>query len=304
MGIMVKKEHIERLAREAGFDLCGVARVRQLGEWREPFAGWLQKGYHSQMEYMTRHFDKRFDPSQLMAGATTVIVCAVSYKTDASLREFTPGERLISSYALAKDYHLTIKTMLGQMLEKLREIYPEVGGRTFCDTAPILEKAWAVEAGIGWQGKNGLLINPKFGSFILLGELVIDYTVDEYSQPFAENHCGSCMECMERCPNGAIVAPRVIDTNLCISRLSIEKTESPASAEQLHGWIFGCDICQRVCPWNVRAQHGSNPEFQPVIDPSQLTSEFWHGLTRERFDEIFAATPLSRRGFDEIKRRL
>ena len=420
---MVSREYIVDAAREAGFDLCGVARVRVLEEHKAPFARWLEAGYDSRMGYMSRNFERRFDPAALVEGARTVVVCAVSYKSAASLREPATAaaehfvcagpsqmrQPLVSSYALARDYHPTIKGMLERVLEKIREVEPGVSGRAFCDTAPLLEKAWAVEAGIGWQGNNGLVINPRLGSFILLGELVIDAEVESYSEScgvgyvggesvdkgrdseergdrercgrslgeggggaFGEGRCGDCRLCIDHCPTGAIVASRVIDTNRCISRLTveapIENATSPASvgggrssrpgltacASQalavpsaaanplpptptgatgaqsvparveakrlagrsvqpvaqhatppaLHGWIFGCDICQRVCPWNRHAPDHTNPAFDPVIDAGELTPEFWRSLTRERFDELFGQTPLARRGYDRIMEKI
>ena len=301
---MLSRQYIETLAREAGFDLCGVARVRSLDEQKERFARWLGSGYDSRLEYMSRNFDKRFDPSRLVEGARTVIVCAVSYKSDASMREFAPDEPLIASYALARDYHPTIKAMLGGMLEKLAEAEPGIKGRAFCDTAPLLEKAWAIEAGIGWPGKNALIISPELGSFILLGELVIDREADSYSEPFSGDKCGACRRCMEGCPNGAIVEAHVVDTNRCISRLSVEKMDGQPSEYGLHGWIFGCDVCQRVCPWNLKSPPGSNQAFAPVVDPSMLTREFWQNVSEEEFDELFSRTPLQRRGYDQIKERI
>lgn len=430
---MITKDYIVDAAREAGFDLCGVARARELAEYRGPFARWLEAGYHSTLGYMARNIDKRFDPAVLAEGAQaggasagasggaragrasagksstgrgfrarTVVVCAVSYKSAAALGQpgalvgeafasagtahhCEAGQSLalecepldsqpisevglpvgspadpplsavglsvgspvdppkVAAYALARDYHPTIKGMLEQVLDRIREAAPGVSGRCFCDTAPLLEKAWAVEAGLGWQGCNALVINPQFGSFILLGELVIDAEVESYSEPFRGDRCGECRLCIDHCPNGAIVSPRVVDTNRCISRLTVEapgegrKSETPgvglaeaerpgagsagaerlgapeggsgapgaggtvgASHTALHGWIFGCDICQGVCPWNQRSPVHTNPAFDPVIDPRELTREFWLSLSRERFEQIFRQTPLARRGYDQI----
>jgi epoxyqueuosine reductase len=306
---MISRAQIECLAREAGFDLCGVARARKLAEQRDRFADWLSRGYDSRMGYLSRNFDRRFDPAQLVEGARTVIVCAVSCKNAASMRNFTAGEPLVASYALCRDYHHTIRDMLGRILAGLQAIDPELKGRAFCDAAPMLEKAWAVEAGLGWQGCNGLIINPQFGSFILLGELVTDRDADSYSEPFTDMRCGDCSRCMEACPNGAIVEPRIVNTSRCISRLTIERSEKAtgrnnAAAQNLHDWLFGCDLCQRVCPYNRHAPQSRHPAFAPVADPSTLTREFWQTLTKERFAELFADTPLMRRGYAEIVERI
>jgi len=325
---MISKAYIEQAAREVGFDLCGVAHVRELTERKAPFARWLEAGYDSGLGYMSRNFDKRFDPAALVEGARTVVVCAVSYKT--SVDELPQGWPQVSSYALARDYHPTIKGMLAALLERVRAVEPAASGRGFCDMAPLLEKAWAVEAGLGWQGKNALVINPRLGSFILLGELVMDIEVESFSEPFTEERCRDCRLCMDACPIGAIVAQQVIDTSRCISRLTVERplevtVPAPAGAENgtasacearrearsprpaapaLHNHLFGCDICQRVCPWNHHAPDHTNPAFDPVIDPAELTLDFWHSLTRERFDEIFGQTPLARRGYDAIMEKI
>lgn len=259
----------------------------------------------SGMEYMRRNREKRLDPGTLVEGAQTVIVCAVNYKNPAW--EQAGRTMKIASYSYAPDYHTLIKGMLGTMFEGLAAEYPGVRGRSFCDTAPVLEKAWAVEAGLGWMGKNSLLITPQYGSFVLLGELVIDAECDVYDRPYAGDGCGSCTRCIDICPGGAIRSPRVVDTGRCIARLLNERmAEGMAILPEtiLHGWLQGCDECQSCCPHNHKTPFYANPAFAPVIDPALTTPEFWSALSESEFHRIFGGTPLARTGFEVIKSRV
>lgn len=301
--MILSSEFIRCLAVDAGFSLCGIARCRELAEQAERLDGWLAAGMESGMEYMRRNRGKRLDPGALVEDAQTVVVCAVNYKNAAWNQTRSPK---IASYAYAPDYHTLIKRMLGGMLEHIRTEYPDVRGRYFSDTAPVLEKAWATEAGLGWTGKNSLLVTPQYGSLVLLGELVIDAQCDAYDQPYAGNGCGSCTRCMDACPNGAIAAQRVIDTGRCIARLANERMPEGAETplEMLHGWLQGCDACQSCCPYNRETPFHTNPAFAPVIDPAQTTPEFWRALDEPQFQRIFGITPLARTGFGAIKSRI
>lgn len=298
----LSSEFIRETAFDAGFSLCGMARSRRLSERADAFDRWLEAGMDSGMEYMRRNRDKRVDPTLLVEGSRTVVVCAVNYKNRAW--DQTGRTPKIASYAYAPDYHTTIKQMLAVMLARINERYPGVSGRCFSDTAPLFEKSWAAEAGLGWIGKNSLLVTPRFGSFVLLGELVLDAECDHYDEPYVEDGCGGCRRCMETCPNGAITAARVLDTGRCIARLTNERMSEIAPVGLLHGWLAGCDECQSCCPYNRSTPMFTNPDFTPVINPADTTPEFWRSLTEDDFLRIFGKTPLKRTGFRAIKSRL
>lgn len=299
---MLSYDLIKKSALGAGFSLCGIARARTLTEQKPRLTGWLARGYDSGLDYIGHLADERADPRAIVDGARTVVVCAVNYKNSA-WDQTTRGTRpRIASYAYARDYHKSVKKMLRQVLKEIQAAYPDTSGRCVNDTAPILEKAWAVEAGLGWIGKNSLLVTPQHGSFVILGELVLDTACDRYDSPFEGERCGACTRCMDACPNGALTAPRVIDTGRCIARLTIERLPESRSVSPatLNGWLFGCDECQSYCPYNARTPLFANPAFTPVIDPGLTTAEFWRALTREQFDTLFAATPLKRAGYDRL----
>lgn len=301
---MICSETIYELASGAGFDLCGIAPYRKLGEHRPRLEKWLAEGRHSGLEYMSRYTDERTDPSFLVQNARTVIVCAVNYKNVAWEKYMDQPSCKVASYAFAPDYHKTVKKMLAEIFSRLQEKYPDMKGRCFTDTAPILEKAWAVEAGLGWIGKNSLLVTPGYGSTVLLGEIIIDHEADKYNTPFDGEHCGKCEKCISACPNSAVSEDRCLDTAKCISRMTIEKGGDAPDSGTSHGWLFGCDICQSCCPFNSRTPYCSNPAFEPVIAPSLCSAAFWESLTEERFNEIFGKTPLKRSGFRDIKSRV
>lgn len=292
-------------ARDAGFTLCGIARARVLTEHAERLAAGLMANGESVLHYLADRPERRLDPSRLVAGARTVVSCAVDYRNFYSgsyPAEF--GNPKVCSYALSTEYQPKIKAMLTAMLDKLREVDPAVSGRVFCDTSAILEKAWAVEAGLGWIGRNSLLVNPRYGSFLLLGELVLDADCDTYDTPFDGAGCGECRRCMDSCPAEAIPRPRTIDTGRCISRLTIEKTGEQASPARLHGWIYGCDECQNVCPYNRPRPHGISVDFAPVFDPADFSAERWRSMTDVEFRLLFSGTPLLRTGLERIKKML
>ncbi len=313
---MLSLEKIKRYAEAEGFDLCGAARCRTMDEHAPHFDRWLRAGYHGGMDYMQRKLDLRLNPAGLVEGAQTVIVCAVSYNFGMSRaveRAAEAGAPRIASYALGTDYHAVIKVMLGRLWNRLKEDDPQMQGRCFVDTAPLLEKAWAVEAGLGWAGKNTLLVTPHHGSFVLLGEIVTTAVSDAYDAPFSRNLCGACTRCIDACPTDAILAPRVMDTRRCISRLTVEKIRTDEGGQpdpaygaevDLHGWIFGCDACLSACPYNKKALPGSCPGLKPTVDPAALTRDFWMGLTEEEFILKFGATPLTRCGLERIKRQI
>ena len=248
---------------------------------------------------MERNVEKRADPRKLVEGARTAVVCAVSYKNRIG-EGYPPGHRTkIASYACTADYHTTIKGMLNGMLEHLKAADPGLGGRAFVDTAPLLEKQLAVEAGLGWIGRQSLLVTPRFGSFVLLGELVLDAACDRYDEPLAGVGCGSCRRCVEACPTGAVCNDRAIDARRCISCHTIERT--PAAEIALDGWIFGCDACQSRCPYNLRAPLHLHPAFDPLFDPLSFPPERWLAMEEAEFRTSFGRTPLMRSGLRRLQ---
>ena len=296
---MLQSKEIKRLAAEVGFDLCGVARCLEMADDEAFLQQWIKQGYHSSLSYMERNIDKRANVTKLVEGAKSVIVCALHYKNEFSEGYPADFNTKVASYATIRDYHDTIKQMLRTMYERRKEGTPELKGRIFVDSAPIFEKRYAVEAGLGWIGHQSLLVTPKFGTFVLLGEIVLCQECDTYDEPYKGVGCGECRRCVEACPNGAIECGH-IDTRRCISRATIER-ESDACTD-CHGWIFGCDECQSICPYNRRAPKASHPVTAPIFNPLSLTADLWAEMTPEEFQERFASTPLSRSSLDRIQR--
>lgn len=297
----IESEHILTLASETGFTLCGIARCRALSEHEVFFRRWIEAGYNSSLGYMERHSDKRFNPATLVDGAKSVIVCALNYKNNASNYAYDINTPKIASYAAVTDYHNTLREMLRGMLDRLQERYPALAGRCFVDTAPLLEKAWAVEAGLGWIGANSLLVNPHYGSYLVLGEIVIDHTVDSYAAPLASG-CAACRRCIDACPAGAICEPMVVDTRKCVSMQTQYNDECPP--QQLHGWIFGCDECLRCCPYNANSPKATHPQMLTAIPPETLSREYWLSLSDQDFRRDFGHTPLSRCKLEVIKKKV
>ena len=299
---MLSYDVIKTIATEVGFDLCGIARASVFKKNEQAYMRWLDKGYDSSLEYMRRNCDKRFDVHELVEGAQSVVVCAISYKSEIS-GGYAPNDRCkIASYACARDYHKSIKKMLLSMLKQLQASDPSVQGRAFVDSAPLFEKQYAVEAGLGWIGRQSLLITPKYGSYVLLGELVLNTEVDMYDTPLQTSGCGECHRCMDACPNGAIIEPMTINTARCISCHTIEA--EPQTQLDLHGWIFGCDECQNICPYNRRATMHRNPSFDPLFDPRNISAEQWTAMSEEEFSLRFGTTPLKRSGLERIKKNI
>lgn len=299
---MLNHVAIKSLAAEVGFDLCGIAHATRFEQNEQAYNRWLEHGYDSSLEYMRRNCDKRFDVGQLVEGGKSVIVCAVSYKSEISGGYSSDDKCKIASYACARDYHKSIKKMLLSMLKQLQATDPSLQGRAFVDSAPLFEKQYAVEAGLGWIGRQSLLITPEYGSYILLGELVLDKEVDCYDKPLQTVGCGECRRCIEACPTGAIVEPMTINTARCISCHTIEL--EPQTQLDLHGWIFGCDECQNVCPYNKKAKPHSSASFDPLFDPRTITPMDWAAMSEEDFLLRFSTTPLKRSGLERIKKNI
>lgn len=281
----------------------GIARAEHLSSEHNRFNEWILEGNASTLDYLKRNIDKRFDASILVDGARSVIVCAISYLSHYS-RSYKEGWRTkVASYALARDYHLTIKEMLTDVAERLKEHYPTLRFRAFTDSAPLAEKSYAVRAGLGWIGRNSLLVTPEHGSMIHLGELVINEEVDQYNTPMDGVGCGECRRCVEACPNGAILENRTIDTRRCISCRTIEREANEAKIN-LDGWIFGCDGCQVVCPYNKRAPLHTNPKFDPLYDPTALDSSAWLRMSDEEFKAMASTTAMTRAGLERIQKNI
>lgn len=299
---MVGSEYIKKAAAEAGFDMCGIVRCRPLVEEEPRFRQWLEAGYAAGLYYLERNMDKRFDPARLVEGAKSVIVCAVGYKNRFSDGYPADCRTKVASYACNRDYHTTIKGMLRRLLDALRERSPEIEGRVFTDSAPLLEKRLAIDAGLGWRGRQSLLVTPRYGSFVLIGEIVINEEVDRYDTPLDVAGCGECRRCVDACPNGAIQDGRYIDAARCISCATVEGRA--ADGTDLHGWIFGCDECQSCCPYNIRAPYYRSDGFAPLFDPLAISREEWLATDEEMFRTKFKDTPLMRSGAERIKRNI
>lgn len=299
---MIAKNFIINTAKEVGFDLAGVVRIEPLTKERNIFYDWMLSGNHSTLSYLERNIEKRFDAGLLVEGAQSVVICAVSYLSIYSRGYSNSSKTKIASYALARDYHATIKEMLTLLGERLKAQYPTLHYRAFTDSAPVAEKSLAVRAGFGWIGRNSLVVTPKFGSMILLGELIIDHDVDSYDSPIDSVGCGECHRCVDSCPNGAILNNRSIDTRRCISCRTIER-ESETTIN-LDGWIFGCDACQSACPYNLRAEEHTNVKFDPLFDPTTLTPDKWLDMSEEEFLAMAGTTPMTRSGLERLKRNV
>lgn len=301
---MLENQQIKKLAARAGFDLCGITPARPLSRNESYFRAWLEAGRHATLSYLERNLDKRFDPSRLLAGACSVAVCAVGYKNRWSEGYPASCRTRIASYACNRDYHTTVKGMLTTMLEDLRRDHPQLKGRAFVDTAPLLEKQLAVEAGLGWIGRQSLLVTPQLGSYVLLGELILTEETDTYDPPFEGTRCGRCRNCVDSCPTGAIVAPRVIDAARCVSCRTIEPQAVGTEGLDTDGWIFGCDRCQSCCPHNLKAPMHRHPAFDPLFDPTAITPDQWLAMDEREFDALFGDTPLARSGLGRIQDNL
>jgi len=290
-------------AKNLGFIFCGIAKADFLEDEAPRLEAWLKKGMHGEMQYMENHFDKRLDPRLLVDGAKSVISLGLNYYTeDLQLDASSPK---ISKYAYGADYHHVIKEKLKRLLETINEKIGEVGGRAFVDSAPVLDKAWAKMAGLGWIGKNTNLINQKAGSFFFLAELVVDIELEYDIAPTAD-HCGTCTRCIDACPTEAIVAPYIVDGSRCISYLTIElKNEIPKEfSGKMDNWMFGCDVCQDVCPWNKFSVLNTEPSFAPHSDLLQLNKKDWQEITEDVFQKVFKNSAVKRTKFNGLKRNI
>jgi len=294
---------IKEKAIELGFSACGIAPARKLEEEEERLNDFLEANYHGKMGYLANHFEKRLDPTQLVPGAKSIVVVLLNYFPE-QLQSGTAAP-IISKYAYGKDYHFVIKEKLQVLFDFIIAEIAPIEGRIFTDSAPVLERAWAAQAGLGWIGKNGLLLNKELGSFFFIAELIIDLEL-EYDQPFEKEHCGSCNQCLSACPTQAFVKPYVLDARKCISYLTIElKDEIPKEFRpKLIHRAFGCDICQDVCPWNQRPKPTTVEEFRPHPELLKMTRVDWENLSKEKFGELFRKSAVKRAGYEKLKKTI
>ena len=295
---MIKAE-----AKKLGFMFCGIAKAGFLEEEAPKLEKWLKNNMHGEMQYMENHFDKRLDPRLLVDDAKSVISLGLNYFTENE--QVDPSAPKISKYAYGEDYHYVIKDKLKRLLDFINEQIGEVSGRAFVDSAPVLDRAWAKKAGLGWIGKNTNLINKKAGSFFFLAELIVDLELEYDIEPTAD-HCGSCTRCIDACPTDAIVAPYVVDGSRCISYLTIElKNEIPNEFKgKMDDWMFGCDICQDVCPWNKFSVLHQEPSFNPHPELLGIDKREWEDITGEIFQKIFKNSAVKRTKFAGLKRNI
>ena len=391
---MIPQNLIINAAYEVGFDLVGIVRAEAMTAEHDRFCRWLAAGHHSTLTYLERNIDKRFDARLLVEGARSIVVCGVSYRSPLGDGYAEGWRTKVASYALARDYHITIKEMLAALAARLKEYAPDMTFRAFTDSAPLAEKSLAVRAGLGWIGRNSLLVNPDLGSMLHLGELVINEDVDAYSMPMTAVGCGECRRCIAACPNGAISEDRSINTHRCISCRTIEREASTtrdsvgealvgsaaresgegagtcgaaresgvgagtcgatresgegagtcgatresgvgagicgatresevgagicgatresevgacemgAEPIKLDGWIYGCDACQSVCPYNRRAPMHRNKNFDPLFDPTTLDAAQWLAMSEAEFRAMAGSTTMPRAGLARIQRNI
>lgn len=292
-------EHAARL----GFMQCGVAKARFLEEEAPRLEKWLKNDHHGKMAYMENHFEKRLDPTQLVPGAQSVISLSYNYFT--SQQPVDSEAPKISKYAYGRDYHKVVKKKLKELVHVLQEEHGQFNARLFVDSAPVMEKKWAVEAGLGWIGKHTNLIAKQHGSFFFLCEIITDLEFD-YNQPFATDHCGNCTRCIDACPTEAIHEQYGLDASKCIAYLTIELKEAIPDdfTGRMDNWMFGCDICQDVCPWNRFSIRHTEPQFEPSNELMGMTAQDWNALTEEAFDRLFTGSAVRRAGYQGLKRNL
>lgn len=292
---------IKEEAKRLGFDHCGISKAEFLEDEAQRFEKWLQQDMHGQMHYMANNIDKRLDPRLLVEGAKSVISLMQNYYPE---KEQNANAPKISKYAYGKDYHFVIKDKLKELLAVINTRIGEVHGRAFVDSAPVLERAWASKSGLGWIGKNSMLIRPQNGSFFFLAELIVDIEL-AYDGPI-KDYCGTCTRCMDACPTQAIVEPNIVDGSKCISYFTIELKDSIPGEEKgkFENWMFGCDICQDVCPWNSFSNPHNEPGLNAKPELLNMNTKDWMDITEESFAKTFWDSPLQRSGYKGIKRNL
>ena len=294
---------VKSTAKELGFDYCGIAKAQKLNEDAVRLETWLRRGFHGSMQYMEKYFDLRVDPTLLVPGAKSVITLMLNYFPSQQQKNTAPK---ISKYAFGKDYHEVIKSKLNNFLFMLQEKIGDIHGRGFVDSAPVLERTWAQRSGLGWIGRNGNLITKQQGSFFFVATLITDLEL-LYDDPFVKDYCGSCRRCIDACPTNAILDNKVINGSNCISYFTIELKDMLIPDEmkgKFQNWMFGCDICQDVCPWNRFSKPAAEAAFTPVPEILNLSTKEWENITEETFKKFFKESPLKRAKFKGIQRNL
>ena len=298
---MTNREIIKKIASDLGFSFCGISKAEFLSEEAPKLEDWLKRGYQGKMGYLENNFDKRLDPTRLVPGAKSVVSLVYNYYPDQINEQ--EGLPKIAKYAYGQDYHQVLKQKLKSFISQIEQEIGAVEGRVFVDSAPVHERAWAAKSGLGWVGKNSLLLNREMGSFFFLAELIIDLEL-EVDGPM-KDYCGTCTACQDACPTDAIPEPYVVDGSRCISYLTIElKDELPTEfKEKMEGWAFGCDICQDVCPWNRFSKPNQEPAFQPQ-GWEALSNQEWIEMTKEVFQRVFKKSALKRTKYEGLMRNL
>ena len=301
---MIKKntDLIKRKALELGFSSCGISQARFLKEEEQKFEKWLSNGYHGTMSYLEKNIDKRLDPRILVPESKSIISLTYNYYPPKKL--INKNNFIISKYAYGRDYHKVLKKKLKKLLNNMKEKIGNIEGRVFVDSAPVHERAWAKLSGLGWIGKNSLLINKDVGSYFFIAEIICDLEL-EYDVPVSDR-CGNCTRCIDACPTNAITQAQVIDSNKCISYLTIENKDSiPKELKnEMNQSIFGCDICQDICPWNRFSTPHNEKEFLPNQKLKKLRKKDWIELTEETFNRIFEGSAIKRAKYKGLKKNI
>lgn len=296
--LSTRSQKVKEIALQLGFSNCGISKATKLEEEEPRLEKWLNANYHGSMHWMENHFDKRLDPSKLVPNSKSVVSLLYNYYP---YEELKSDKYKVSKYAYNTDYHFVIKDKLKHLLQQLKVVFGDIEGRVFVDSAPVMERAWAAKSGLGWIGKHSLLLSKGRGSFSFICELIIDLELE--SDGPVTDHCGSCTACIDACPTDAIVADKIVDSNKCISYLTIElKDQIPNSYKgKMEGWIFGCDICQDVCPWNRFAVPHNEEQFKINPRLKELEDRDWKELTEQTFKEIFKKSAIKRAGYIKLR---
>ncbi len=294
---------IKKLAYELGFSFVGISKAEHLDSEEKSLTDWLNKNHHGKMDYMANNFDKRLDPTLLVEGTKSVV--SLMYNYYAEQKQGDDSVPKVSKYAYGEDYHFVVKDKLKTLFSLINEEIGSVNGRVFVDSAPILERAWAKKSGLGWIGKNSMLINKSQGSFFFLAEMFLDIPL-EADGPI-KDYCGTCTRCIDACPTSAIIGDRIVDSNKCISYLTIELKDEiiPSTfSNQMENWMFGCDICQDVCPWNRFSKENTEERFTPKYDLLNMNEEEWIQLNESTFQLLFKNSAVKRTKFKGLKRNI